>query len=108
MSARLSELDILQALERAIKPLDDSASMLALNDRLLDLIVDELVGEDDPVRRLGVEPWLVLLDLCSPDAYELACLIDDCDQAGHSWHGLADQLTNRVHNKLSAEELVTA
>ena len=105
MTARLqfTPRDVLDALDRAIKPLDESASMLTLNDRLLDLILDELLAEDDPARAYGLEPWLCLIDVCTSDAYELAMVIDDKDQAGHSWHGLADQLT-AIHD----ESLVAA
>ena len=97
---QFSESAILEALERAIRPLDESASMLTLNDKLLDLIIDELISEDDPARVYRVEPWLLLLDVCTPAAYELAMTIDDCDQAGHSWHGLCDQLSVRYDAEL--------
>ena len=90
---QLDEAAILEALERAIRPLDESASSLTLNDRLLDLIIDELLPEDDPARAYALEPWLILLDVCTPAAYELAMTIDDKDQAGHSWHGTLDQLS---------------
>jgi len=97
MSARLqfTPRDILDAFERAIRPLNDEASMLTLNDRVLELIIDELLAEDDPARLLGIEPWLIILDIATPDAYELAMTIDDCDQAGHSWRGTLDQLSAR-------------
>jgi hypothetical protein len=94
---QLSEREVLDAFDRAIKPLDETASMLTLNDRVLELILDELLAEDDPARLLGIEPWLIALDVMTPAAYELAMLIDDCDQAGHSWHGTLDQL-NRLHD----------
>lgn len=102
MTGRLqfTERDVLDAMERAIRPLDDEASMLTLNDRVLELIIDELLAEDDPARLLGIEPWLVVLDVATPAAYELAMTIDDCDQAGHSWHGTLQQLTARYEESL--------
>lgn len=98
---QFSESAILEALERAIKPLDETASSLTLNDRLLDLIIDELLAEDDPARAYALEPWLILLDASTPAAYELAMTIDDCDQAGHSWHGMLEQLSSRYDAKQS-------
>jgi hypothetical protein len=102
MTARLqfAPRDVLDALDRAIKPLDEMASMLTLNDRLLDLILDELLAEDDPARAFGLEPWLCLIDTCQPDAYELAMVIDDKDQAGHHWHSISDQLSARYDESL--------
>lgn len=94
--------DILDALHRAIRPLDDDASMLTMNDRLLDLIVDELLAEDDPARAYGLEPWLTLIDVCEPAAYELAMTIDDCDQGGHGWWNTLDQLSARHDAELVA------
>jgi len=104
MSARLQFTcrNILDAFELAIKPLSESASSQTLNDRLLDLIIDELLADDDPARAYALEPWLILLDVSLPDAYELAMTIDDCDQAGHSWHGLYDQLSARYDAELVA------
>ena len=104
MTARLqfTPRDVLDALDRAIRPLDDEASMLTLNDRLLDLILDELLAEDDCARVLGIEPWLCLLDTCNPDAYELAMVIDDKDQAGHHWLGIYEQLSARHDAELVA------
>lgn len=92
--------DILEAFERAIRPLDETASMLTMNDDILDLLVDELIPEDDPARVYRVENWLLLLDICKPDAYELAMVISDCHQAGHSWHGTYEQLSARHDSKL--------
>ena len=99
MATRLQydERAILDAFDRAIRPLDDTASMLNLNDDLLDLLVDELVGDDDPARLLGVDNWLLILDIATPAAYELAMTISDKHQAGHSWHGMLDQLS-RMHD----------
>jgi hypothetical protein len=104
MTGRLqfTQRDVLDALDRAIKPLDESASMLTLNDDLLDLLVDELVPEDDAARIYKVDNWLLLLDICTPDAYELAMVISDCHQAGHSWHGTYDQLSARHDAELVA------
>jgi hypothetical protein len=90
----------LDALDRAIRPLDETASMLTLNDDLLDLLVDELVPEDDPARVYKVDNWLLLLDICTPDAYELAMVMSDCHQAGHSWHGTLTQLSARYDESL--------
>jgi hypothetical protein len=98
----VDERGILDAFERAIAPLDESASMLTLNDDLLELIIEELVPEDDKVRRLGVDHFILLLDICTPDAYELAMLISDCHQAGHSWHGTLEQLSARHDAELVA------
>lgn len=92
--------DILDALHRAIRPLDDDASMLTMNDDILDLLVDELVPEDDAARVYRVENWLLLLDITTPDAYELAMVISDCHQAGHSWLGTYDQLSARHDSEL--------
>jgi len=105
MATRLqfSEQDILDAFDRAIRLLDETASMLTLNDRVLELILDELLAEDDPARLLGIEPWLILLDVCTPAAYELAMTVDDCDQAGHSWHGTLSQLSAAHDAKLAGE-----
>jgi hypothetical protein len=102
MTARLqfTQRDVLDALDRAIKPLDETASMLTLNDDLLDLLVDELVPEDDAARIYKVDNWLLLLDICTPDAYELAMVISDCHQAGHSWHGTYTQLSARYDESL--------
>lgn len=102
MSARLqfTERDILEAMERAIRPLDEEASMLTLNDDILDLLVDELLPTDDPARVYRVENWLLLLDVCTPRAYELAMVISDCHQAGHSWHGTLAQLSARYDESL--------
>jgi hypothetical protein len=94
--------DVLDALDRAIKPLDETASSLVLNDRLLDLLIDELIGEDDPARAYGLEPWLTLIDILEPAAYELAMTMDDCDQAGHHWHQMLDQLSARHDAELVA------
>ena len=104
MTARLqfNSRQVLDALESAIRPLSESASSQTLNDRLLDLILDELLADDDPARAYALEPWLILLEVCLPDAYELAMTIDDCDQAGHSWHGLYDQLSARYDAELVA------
>jgi len=103
MATRLQydERAILDAFDRAIRPLDDTASSMTLNDRLLDLIIDELVSEDDPARVYCVEPWMILIDICTPSAYELAMLMDDCDQAGYPWHSTLDQLLQR-HEELVA------
>ena len=100
---QLSERDILDAFERAIRPLDETASCLTLNDDLLELILDEVLPSDDPARRYGIDHWLVFLDICTPDAYELAMVAYDCHQAGHSWHGTLQQLSARYD-----AELVTA
>ncbi|MDR6794830.1 hypothetical protein J2X12_002841 [Pseudarthrobacter oxydans] len=104
MTARLqfTQRDVLDALDRAIKPLDDTASSITLNDRLLDLLIDELIPEDDPARAYGLEPWLTLIDILEPAAYELAMTMDDCDQAGHSWLGLLEQLSARHDAELVA------
>jgi hypothetical protein len=103
MATRLqfSERDVLEAFDRAIRPLDETASSINLNDRLLDLIIDELVSEDDPARVYGLEPWMLLIDVCTPAAYELAMLMDDCDQAGHHWHSTLEQLTKMHDAKLA-------
>lgn len=98
---QLSERDVLDAFERAIRPLDETASMLTLNDDVLDLIIDELVSEDDPARRLGVDNWLLCLDVMSPAAYELAMTISDCHQAGHAWHGTLQHLSAQHDAKLA-------
>lgn len=92
--------DVLDALDLAIRPLDDEASMLTTNDDILDLVIDELVPEDDPARVYRVENWLLLLDITTPDAYELAMVISDCHQAGHSWHGTLAQLSARYDETL--------
>ena len=104
MTARLqfTPRDVLDALDRAIKPLDDEASMLTTNDDILDLVIDELVPEDDPARVYRVENWLLLLDITTPDAYELAMVVSDCHQAGHSWKGTLDQLSARYDSELVA------
>lgn len=99
---RLSERDILDAMERAIRPLNESASMLTLNDDILELILDELVAEDDPARIYRVDPWLCFLDICEPAAYEMAMVISDCHQAGHAWHGTHQQLSARYDAKLAS------
>jgi hypothetical protein len=99
-ATKFNESAILEALERAIRPLDESASSLTLNERLLDLIIDELLTADDPARAYALEPWLVLLDVCTPSAYELAMTVDDKDQAGHSWHGLCEQTSARYDAEL--------
>jgi len=103
MATRLQydERAILDAFDRAIRPLDDTASMLTLNDDLLDLIIDELLPEDDAARMLGVDNWLIFLDICTPAAYELAMTVSDCHQAGHSWHGMLAQLTATYDAKLA-------
>ena len=98
---RLSERDILDAMERAIAPLDETASMLTLNDDILDLLVDELISEDDPARLYRVDNWLLLLDICEPAAYEMAMVISDCHQAGHAWHGTHAQLSARYDASLA-------
>lgn len=94
--------EILDALESAIRPLDESASSMTLNDRLLDLLIDELLPEDDAARLYGVDPWLLMLDVTTSEAYELTCIIDDCDQAGHAWWGILDQLSARHDAELVA------
>ena len=98
---QLSEREVLDAFDKAIKPLDETASMLTLNDDVLDLIIDEILPEDDPARRLGVDNWLLFLDICTPAAYELAMTISDCHQAGHSWHGTLQQLSAHLDAKLA-------
>jgi hypothetical protein len=102
MTARLqfTVREVLDALDRAIRPLDDDASMLTTNDDILDLMVDELVPDDDPARVYRVDNWLLLLDICTPDAYELAMTVSDCHQAGHSWKGTLDQLSARYDSEL--------
>jgi hypothetical protein len=102
MRLQFSEFDVLEALERSISCLDESASMLTLNDRLLDLLLDELLPEDDPARVYKLEPWLVLLDVTTPAAYELAMVIDDKDQAGHGWHSMSEQLAKLHYLKLES------
>lgn len=94
MSPRLqyTSVQLLDAFEAAIRPLHETSSSLTLNDRLLDLIIDEILPTDDPARAYQLEPWLVLVDVLDADAYELAMTIDDKDQAGHAWHSLLDQL----------------
>ena len=93
---------VLDAFESAIRPLDESASSMTLNDRLLDLLIDELLADDDPARAYALEPWMILIDVLDAAAYELAMTIDDSDQAGHSWHGLCDQLSARHDEMLVA------
>jgi len=103
MATRLqfSERDVLEAFERAIKPLDETASMLTLNDDVLDLIIDELLPEDDPARMLGIDNWLICLDVMTPAAYELAMTVSDCHQAGHAWHGTLTQLSRHHDAKVA-------
>jgi len=104
MSPRLQfdSLQLLNAFEAAIRPLDETASSLTTNDRLLDLIIDEILPEDDPARAYQLEPWLVLVDVLDAEAYELAMTIDDKDQAGHSWSNLLDQLQSARFAQLEA------
>lgn len=104
MSPRL-QLDsrqVLDAFEAAIRPLHETASSLTTNDRLLDLLVDELLTDDDPARAFQLEPWIVLVDVLDADAYELAMTIDDKDQAGHAWHNMHDQLSSARFRTLEA------
>lgn len=93
--------EVLDAMDRAIRPLSDDASMLTTNDDILDLIIDELLPEDDAARVYGVDNWLLLLDVCTPDAYELAMTVSDCHQAGHGWRGTHDQLSKHWDAKHS-------
>ncbi|MBT2587903.1 hypothetical protein [Arthrobacter sp. ISL-95] len=104
MNPRLQfdSVQLLDAFEAAIRPLDETASSMTLNDRLLDLLIDELLPTDDPARSFVLEPWMVLIDVLDAEAYELAMTIDDKDQAGHSWSTLLDQLNSARFAALEA------
>ena len=104
MSPRLQfdSVQLLDAFEASIRPLHDTASSLTTNDRLLDLIIDEMLPDDDPARAYQLEPWMILVDVCDAAAYELAMTIDDKDQAGHGWHSMHDQLSSARFAALEA------
>lgn len=99
---QLDSVQLLDAFEAAIRPLHETASSLTTNDRLLDLVIDELLSEDDPARAYQLEPWLILVDILDGEAYELAMTIDDKDQAGHGWHNMHDQLSSARFARLEA------